>query len=53
MKRRNPPDVFALVVLAGAASGNFIFGVDSMLGVVGAFVGTLVGAFVACRVRFA
>ncbi|MEE9568206.1 MAG: hypothetical protein V3W37_02375 [Candidatus Binatia bacterium] len=44
--KRNSPDVFALVVLAGAASGEFMFGL------VGAVIGTLAAAFVACRVRF-
>lgn len=50
--RRNYPDVFALVVIAGAASGNFIFGVDSLLGAMGAVVGALAGVFVVCRVLF-
>ena len=45
-KRPNAPDVFALVVLAGAASGEFMFGVA------GAFIGVLAGAYIACQVRF-
>lgn len=39
--RRLTPDVFALVVIAGAVSGEFMFGF------VGAAIGTLAGAFVA------
>lgn len=51
-RRRNYPDVFALVVLAGAASGSFMFGGNGIPGLVGGVVGTLAGAFIACRVFF-
>ncbi len=47
----NHPESFALVIVAGAASGNFICGGGPLWGTIGSLVGIAAGMFVVYRVR--